>query len=433
MFKDFKLKINNFGPINNADLDIGKINVIAGKNSSGKTTISKLLYCIITSFSTDGENLTYESMKDQLISLINNIQIPYSESTINDLEKIRMNLELDKNYNLSTIEQSYNSLESIINSLDLDDKKFFLNSIGKNKIRLKNIRKMGFCWPLLINLIRNEFSGDEQLINNFNESEIKFYNDDENNPYGYIIKIDNGMGVKPETIYQKTITTNREAIYIETPYFLDYKIPFLQFERLGKKQHHQRLLYQKLADQTAKNDILDNIHNENIIKFQHKINKLINGKFKFNSQGLVEFNQNEKIFDLNNTSTGLKSIGIIQLLLENRKLKENTYLIMDEPEVHLHPEWQIKLAELLVSLSYELNIILFINSHSPLFIEAIRTYSEKYDILNSTNFYLTYNSKDTEGKYDIKNVPIEDLNIIYSSLGQPYETLSEISIENQFK
>ena len=66
MLRDFKLKIDNFGPINEADLDISKINIIAGQNASGKTTLSKLIYCIFTAFSTDGEYLAYESMKDRL-------------------------------------------------------------------------------------------------------------------------------------------------------------------------------------------------------------------------------------------------------------------------------------------------------------------------------------------------------------------------------
>ena len=91
MLNDFKLKIDNFGPINKADLDISKINIIAGKNASGKTTVSKLLYCIITAFSTDGEYLTYESMKDELELLINNLQISQSETkTITELEEIQM-------------------------------------------------------------------------------------------------------------------------------------------------------------------------------------------------------------------------------------------------------------------------------------------------------------------------------------------------------
>ena len=430
MLMDFKLKIDNFGPINKANLDISKINIIAGKNASGKTTISKLLYCIITAFSTDGEYLTYESMKDELELLMNNLQIPQSESkTISELEEIRMKINLDRNNNLKTIDEGYTKLNSIINTLDFNDKEFFLNSIKKNRIRLQSSDEMGFYWQLLVNLIRNEFAGDEQLINNFNESEILFYNHDIEPPFEYIVRINNGIGVLPEIEFKKPITTNREAIYIETPYFLDYKIPFLKFERYGKKQHHQSLLYQKLIDQSAQNDILDPDKNKEIIKFQSKVDKLINGRFRFNNRGLIEFEQNGKKFELSNTSTGLKSMGILQLLLENRKLKENTYLIMDEPEVHLHPEWQVKLAEILVLLVKDLNVNLFINSHSSEFIEAIEVYSIKYGLRDETNFYLTRKDENGE-KYNVEKIEYENLYELYNNLGDPYDIIDEVRGKN---
>ena len=430
MLRDFKLKIDNFGPINKADLASSKINIIAGKNASGKTTISKLLYCIITAFSTDGEYLTYESMKDELELLINNLQIPQSEpKTITNLEEILIKINLNKNNDLKIIDKGYSDLESLVNSLDFNDKEFFLNSIERNRTRIRSSEKIGFYWQLLVNLIRNEFSGDEQLLNNFNESEILFYNHDNEDPYGYIIRIGEGIGVLPETKSEKAITTNREAIYIETPYFLDYKIPFLQFERYGKKQHHQSLLYQKLIDQSAQNDILDPDKNKEIIEFQNKINELINGKFNFNNNGLLEFKQNNRTFELSNTSTGLKSLGIIQLLLENRKLKENSYLIMDEPEVHLHPEWQIKLAHILVLLVKDLNVELFINSHSPQFIEAMEVYSIKYGLRDETNFYLTKKDENSE-KYNVEKIEYDNLYELYNNLGDPYDVIDQIRGEN---
>ena len=33
---------------------------------------------------------------------------------------------------------------------------------------------------------------------------------------------------------------------------------------------------------------------------------------------------------------------------------------MDEPEVHLHPEWQVKLAEILTLMVKDLNVNLFV-------------------------------------------------------------------------
>lgn len=54
---NIKLKIDNFSPIKNADMDIGKINVIGGLNSTGKSTTSKLLYCFLRAVSSNKEQL----------------------------------------------------------------------------------------------------------------------------------------------------------------------------------------------------------------------------------------------------------------------------------------------------------------------------------------------------------------------------------------
>lgn len=174
---------------------------------------------------------------------------------------------------------------------------------------------------------------------------------------------------------------------------------------------------------------MDPDKNKETIEFQNKINEMINGKFYFNNNGLLEFIQNGQTFDLANTSTGLKSIGILQLLLENRKLKENTYLIMDEPEVHLHPEWQVKLAHILVLLVKELNVNLFINSHSPQFIEAMEVYTIKYGLRNEINFYLSKKDENNE-KYNIEKIEYDKLYELYNNLGDPYDIVDEVRGEN---
>lgn len=429
MLRDFKLKIENFGPINKADLDISKINIIAGKNASGKTTMSKLIYCILTAFSTDGEYLAYESMKDRFNSLIEeSLKIHYSETTkITDILSIQIDLARENNSNMKTIEESYDKLESIIESAeDFENKKYILSMIKNDRKTLKGISSPEFNHDLLFNLFRNEFGGDEQILDNYNDSMIKIYNN-ENNPFEYKIKIENAINITLKNEL-KNLTTNREAIYIETPYFLDFHHLINETRFFRQIPYHQLLLSNKLNDQSRKNDILDEKHNAPIVNFQNKLNKLVNGSLKKNGNDLFAFKQNGKSFDLQNTSTGLKSIGILQLLLENRKLKENSYLIMDEPEVHLHPEWQVKLAKILVLLVKDLNVNLFINSHSPQFIEAIEVYSAKYELSDETKFYL---SKESESnKFDFKEISRDDLVILYNNLGDPYNKINKIRAEN---
>ena len=102
---------------------------------------------------------------------------------------------------------------------------------------------------------------------------------------------------------------------------------------------------------------------------------------------------------------------------------------MDEPEVHLHPEWQVKLAKILILLVKDLNINLFINSHSPQFIEAIEVYSVKYGLKDETKFYLT-NKDDASEKYNVCEISYDRLHELYNNLGDPYDIIDEVRGKN---
>lgn len=130
-------------------------------------------------------------------------------------------------------------------------------------------------------------------------------------------------------------------------------------------------------------------------------------------------------------SSGIKEIGIIQMLIQNSKLKEDSFLIIDEPESSLHPEWEIKYAEILVLLAKELNIHVYLNSHSAMFIEAISLYSQYYDLLDETNFYLT--EKQDNGKYNFKKINPKNMGEVYENLTRPYDELDKLKAKILFK
>ncbi|MBI9096479.1 MAG: ATP-binding protein [Sphaerochaeta sp.] len=113
-------------------------------------------------------------------------------------------------------------------------------------------------------------------------------------------------------------------------------------------------------------------------------------------------------------------MGIIELLLRNGYLHDSTCLIIDEPETHLHPEWQIKLARLLVVLVAETSIKILLNTHSPYFVEAIRTYSKSYAIGDKTKFYFVEpQPKFSSSITDVSN----NITPIFELLAKPYRTL----------
>lgn len=163
---------------------------------------------------------------------------------------------------------------------------------------------------------------------------------------------------------------------------------------------------------------------------EKKVKNIINGEIKFDRNKFTYISKDSDPLAMEDTASGIKQIGIVQLLLSNYKLKKDSFLIIDEPEVNLHPEWQIKFAEILVLLAKDLNITIYINTHSPMFMEAMSLYSEYYDLLNDTFVYLT--EKQDDG-YRFKQIDPKDMGAVYENLSRPYDDLDEIKEKILFR
>jgi predicted ATPase len=123
-----------------------------------------------------------------------------------------------------------------------------------------------------------------------------------------------------------------------------------------------------------------------------------------------------------NISAGMKPFLIIKRLLEAGEIKELGILVFDEPEIHLHPEWQLKYAELLVLLQKEFNLNILLTTHSPYFLNAIEVYSKKNNIADHCNYYLTDIQDDA---CTIKEVT-ENIDLVYQKLAGPFQELENL-------
>ncbi len=457
------LKIDNIGPINEADIELGKLNIVGGVNSSGKSTVSRLFYCFLLSASPDRNRLYNQILFDQLVSVcdylkkgvsgeVDSFTNEYTEEhfTLNDLQKrILSNYKEDfeRDFQKNSIEDQKvinffsKMLKKFLDTLDINCKNFYLEmleSIDKRTEVEDDLTKYKF---LISEIFVNEFdyypysdeygNGRALFSQNFNQKKINWE-----------------LGIGGE--FDKMEKRNKEIpefpnniIYIDSISPLEV----LRFSDAVKIPYHFKILFKNLSKDHDVKKFSDNEYNSKITKFLNKIDQMLGGKFKYNSSRRLsvpeksdkignetidgfEFIKNDKTFHMKNSSSGLKQIGTIQMLLNDRLLNEGDFLIIDEPEVNLHPEWQIKLAEILILLVKDLNITVYLNSHSPHFIEALEVLSVKHGIKEDTRFYLSAPSEDDEDKFDFVELGYDNIDELYDNLGDIYDMIEDIRIEN---
>lgn len=418
------INIENFGTINKSNININRINVIGGQNATGKSTASKLLYCFLKYCSSNRQEFAYENLNHSISSFFMYIrrrsyldknerniyykfikQYTHRNSTVYDKIDAYKNIR-DAIYDMDSSE--------LVSRIDLDEIQDDINEIDEY-IRLVEEDGLDLYNLIMNNLLISEFSNKMKGFVEFK---------------GYY----HGNNFKFSSYFQDKYTFEKSGdLFINDVFYID------SFSCLDINQHngltntnHVELLLRAINPYSDESkDFFDPLKSKNIENLLKCINSLINGKFRYDDGELIYHDKYGVSCSMNSTASGIKQIGIIQLLLSYRKLKENSFLIIDEPEVNLHPEWQIVFAKILVILAKKLNIYIYINTHSPMFIEAMSIYSEKYDLKNESNFYLTEEHK--TGGFYFKKIDNDDMGAVYENLSRPYDDLDEIKEEILFK
>lgn len=161
--------------------------------------------------------------------------------------------------------------------------------------------------------------------------------------------------------------------------------------------------------------------NDSYDKILGSITNILNDSIVIRDEKFVCSSDN---LDIANLAMGSKLFAILLMLISNGSINEKTLLILDEPEAHLHPSWQNKLAEIIVLLMKQIGIKILITSHSPNFILALQTYSIKYKVEQECNFYTTQKKEDNY-IIDYKRMN-DELTKIYADFAIPFSQIKAI-------
>jgi len=411
-----ELKLKNIGMINEANVKIDGLTVIAGENDTGKSTVGKALF-FIQEFQ---ENLFTKTDYKKIISE----QSQYEQ----EIKKLQEEFE-DLNGRLDNLDEhdieSFGDMSSVTKSM----------SSYASKIAILTNKIEGYTKILeFIEKIKDKSDSElDKLSANVQLNKLKtqfkdfFYFDLSDNII-FILEDENcKIGIKDENIFYDNCnkTSKKTITFIETPILVNLysffsKLDTIQTDieyKINDYPYTLRSLYKQLKLP------LNNKIDEEIVNILKDISDIIDGEISIGSSGDLIFKRNGNEHHILSTATGIKTFGIFQMLIKNNYLTKGSILILDEPEVHLHPKWQLEMAKVIVEL-VKGGVKIVVNSHSPYMIEALEVYASKKRI--NSNFYLAEKEDNYSTIIDVTN----NLEPIYSKLAKPIQTLEEESLEN---
>ena len=415
-----ELYLQNIGKITEASVRIDGISVIAGENDTGKSTVGRALFSVFNCFYEIENQIHYERCMgiinvlgavhryfryryDDGIDLEECAERILSQS---DVYKAQPEMLKDDIYSMFKVE-SY-SIERVVPDLDWDD-------LTKKILECIRISDYNIFNSVINKKIDSEFSG--QLLNFITLSDV-----------GQItLRIKDEMlrlnvfedGV---TVDEIKYSLNTDAVYIDDPFILD---DMNQKVFLRNNVSHRRHLEKKLFLESNDISVVEKIVAENKFKQVYdKVSSVCDGNMvkQNDSQWVYQPKNKETVLRIKNMSTGIKTFAILKTLLTNGSIVEKGTIILDEPEIHLHPEWQLLFAELIVLLHKEFKMHILLNTHSPYFLRAIQVYSAKHEISDICRYYL---SDVREDGYAYIDDVTDNVDKIYAKLSRPLQQLED--------
>jgi predicted ATPase len=397
----YKFSIANYHAIKDATIKLNGITVLAGVNGSGKSTIARWLHHTVKVLN------DYDSMVDM-------DGVRAFLTMIYFMHRFVATLDREKAAQL----YSFNELMRNNSSTSFEDtKKYFIqaldivsSAIRENITDMNNeINMQRYSNYFDVNLA--ECKDVEEYIQKVRYSLSNDYEDIEQecNQKKFIRSIDD--------FNKKVISLKGYFEYLlgDAEFDLDFSeddVKMLKSETFGIPLNLRNVVYintqflgQSFStnDDTELSEMLSSVRCEISDRAKllvKQLQNIINGDVSLTkknaetidisnpSQRFMLVRKNGLSFDLRGAATGEISFSYILQLVKNGWIDNGTMLIIDEPESHLHPQWIVDYARILILIHKHLGTKILISSHNPDMISAIQSIAECYEVLDDTKFYL---------------------------------------------
>jgi len=417
-----KINIENLGSVKKAEIELSNFSVITGKNNTGKTYLSYALYGFLKTWSRNVKKLNIDDLVDKIINegMIEIDLKKYEKSVINNFKNISTNYSKNINTIFSANESEFKNtvfnFKLLKTNIDYSqhfeiDVKSKSNTILKASrdadksillISLGRISKKDIPPKIILIDILNE------IINKAILSEVL--------PEPFVITSER-TGVQ---IFQRELDINKNVLFEKLlKSSKETKFDFNPFDFLKDVFDRYSKPIQDSIERVRDKEII--IKNNSFIQTDYPyvikdFQKFMSGvgfkiiKNNGSNDYVVTYKEGRKTnyIPLYLGSSSTRALLDLYIYLKHVATK-NDILIIDEPELNLHPELQIKLTRLLSSLS-NIGIKILITTHSDYIVKEInnllmlnnlkndkevfiKKYKyNKFEFLTNVNFYIAENN-----------------------------------------
>jgi len=470
-----QIKLKNIGIVKDSEILLDGLTVITGKNNSGKTTVGKTLYALLNAVC----DIPQKALADRnsyicqrLDEVRNSLKLLVRGARSDDFSaypSIMTMLSVPPQYyhyhhRLAFAQNWYerfaHTLADEISKIDLsnfaENEKssiphyFRLKSDGTEVTRLDELNIQRGCVLSLLDELIRDLEKDPELVDytreNINQTlRVEFANQIQpirGQQGASQIELSGGGRIYFRiSVSQDNIVNDGSPVFFSSPYEKVYLVddPFIldggavRFPQETDtdnfasvldpnriKSHNQKLI-SVLRNKKTLSVFAQTVLDDTLKEVKAKINDIIPGTFDFSEEGEYYVLNGRKL-QASNLATGSKMMSIVKILLDKGEIDNTTMLILDEPEAHLHPEWQNAFAEIIVLLVKELGVSVLLTTHSPNFMLALDAFMRKYRIAEKTNFYQTEMMEDDFVQFRCVN---DDMGRIYQDFLQ---YLSEVKM-----
>lgn len=429
-----ELSIRNFAKIKQADIVIDGITVIAGENNTGKSTVGKILFSLFNSLSDIEEKIFNERMREVKNSNEMIMREYFDEGTAYGgygmshilSELIVHSIRENKNSSIEKIEEAirkeiYRYSSVTIRKMDEDLIEEVIHKLRANTESFLKIPEKNIILEVVSEYFSKVFSSQTNSLLDKRRHDDPILTLKIKNRQNHLFFQDNRC-VKMEN----EINIIHKAIYIDNPFIVDELSG--DYDGLSTMEDELKKLILKQNQRDIFDGVVESVRaKEKLKEISEVLKTVVNGQIIF-GQGEEIYLKNDNLdkpLSVHNLSTGIKSFAILKMLLEKGCLKDKDVLILDEPEIHLHPQWQIVYAQLIVLLQKNFDLSITVTTHSPYFVDALDLFSHKYEINKKVNYYLASN---TEEGAIIERVT-DNIDLIYKKMASPIQALDTLRHE----